>query len=104
MVLSDHILKTLVSIIILKLLLFVADIAGDFDPVYEYYEYDPISDDSKTITIPFYAPNDGISLEYDDIAELIFAPIQPELVNYARLNGVFILTRCTVYIVDNDSE
>ena len=63
--------------------------------------YPPLNNE---IQINFFAPNDQISLEYEDHADLKLLPLVPGLVEYADTYGVFLVLNCTVYIIDNDRK
>ena len=73
--------------------------AVDYDRV--YIQFFPVF--RRVIYITFFAPNDQISLEYDDVAQLRFT-IDDELVDYGDDSCIFIVPNCTVYIIDNDRE
>ena len=74
--------------------------AVDYDRVNEPFN-PPMHDE---IVINFFAPNDQISLEYEDHANLKLLPHVPELTDYADTYGIFLVLSCTVYIIDNDRE
>ena len=58
---------------------------------------------SNKTSFQFFAPNDGVSLEYEDKAELrILLP--DGFIDAVRRYPFFVISSCEVYIMDNDSK